>query len=75
MMMIVIMMMMMDDDSGRIFSIWMTSFINIFAPGWCYRRLGSENRTEDDEIKEMKKISTINLPSNILIAGDEDSDE
>ena len=47
--------------NGAIFSIWMTSFINIFTPCWYYRQ------ETDSEVKAMKRMSIINLPCNLLI--------
>ena len=52
--------------SGVVFSIWMTSFINIFTPCW-YKRQEAEIKTEESEVKDMKRISSINLPCNLLI--------
>ena len=52
--------------SDAVFSIWMTSFINIFTPCW-YKRQEAEIRTEESEVKDMKRISSINLPCNLLI--------
>ena len=52
--------------NGATFSIWMTSFINIFTPCW-YNRQEAETETEDSEMEDMKRISTINLPCSLLM--------
>ena len=50
--------------SNSKFSLWITSFVNIFSPCWYYRNI-SDNVTHDEILQ---KIAVLSLPNNFLMA-------
>ena len=51
--------------SSRPFSLWLTSFFNIFVPCWFYRQSSPQGGNFDSDV--LRKMSTVAVPGNILI--------
>ena len=52
-------------NGPRMFSIWMTSFINIFTPCWYYRHSSDLKSSHHTEV--LHKLAVLSLPCNLLI--------
>ena len=48
-------------DNGGGFSIWLTSFVNIFLPCWYYRRLCNED-------KLMERLAVLTIAGNLIVS-------